>query len=169
MFDAHSFALGFVACFVLVAMLFAAIVFLWIRSGENPDPLPLAYLRVRVGLSSYIEGFFLMRLTNEQRVLVTVVALTVAGNPAPIDGDVIFGSSDGSVADIDRVDSTSAYVRAVGPGAAQITASFDADLGEGVRTIELSGAIEVVPAEAERGELQFGEPELIPAEGGVSA
>ncbi len=103
------------------------------------------------------------RLNTEQRVLVTAIALTLGGVEAPIDGSVSFTSSDESVARIDIVSANSAYVTAIGPGGAQIVASFDADLGEGVRTIELSGAIEVVPAEAERGELRFGEPELIPA------
>jgi hypothetical protein len=158
-----SFSAGFVACLLVIGASFCFTVFLWLHAEESdPELLPGAYLRISLGPNSYIQGIHHMRLTNEQRVLVTAVALTAGGHPAPIDGEVIFGTSDAGVADIERVDATSAYVTAVGEGAAQITASFDADLGEGVRTIELSGAIEVVAAEAERGEIQFGEPELIP-------
>jgi len=152
-------------CFLLILIVAALVLYayFWIRA-EDPDThlRPLAFLRVGLGPNHYFEGVTLMRLTNEQRVLITAIAVTAAGNPAPIDGAVTFTSSDETVARVDVVDATSAYVTAVGPGASQVLASFDADLGEGVRTIELSGAIEVVPAEAERGEIQFGEPELIP-------
>ena len=158
-----SFLAGFVICLVMLGAGFCLVVFLWLDAEEsNPEPAPGCYLRIGLGPNSYIEGIQLMRLTNEQRVLVTAIALTAAGNPAPIDGEVSFTTSDDGVASIERVDANSAYVTAVAEGAAQITASFDADLGDGVRTIELSGAIEVVPAEAERGEIQFGEPELNP-------
>lgn len=158
---ATAFASGFIVCVLMFAAAFAIFFFLWLRSEDSPTE-PLAFFRVVLGPKSYIEGVEKMRLTTEQRTLLTVVALTAAGNPAAIDGDVSFSTSDESVARIDVIDATNAYVTAVGPGAAQIFATFDADLGEGVRTIELSGAIEVVPAEAERGELVFGEPELIP-------
>ncbi len=100
------------------------------------------------------------RITNEQRVLVTVAPKTAAGNPAPIDGAVIFRSSDPAVAVVEPVDEGSAFVIAVAPGVAQITAAFDADLGEGVRNVTASGALEVVAAEAVTGEIVFGEPEL---------
>lgn len=158
-----SFALGFIVCLLFIGASFCFLVFLWLRSEATPEPMPTAMLRVRLGPSSYIEGFQLMRLTNEQRVLVTAIAMTAAGNPASIDGAVTFNSLDESVARIEPVDATSAYVVAVAEGSSQIFASFDADLGEGVRNIELSGVIEVVPAEAERGEIQFGTPELTPA------
>jgi len=100
------------------------------------------------------------RITNEQRVLVTVAPKTAAGNPASIDGAVIFRSSDADVAAVEPVDDTSALVIAGIPGVAQITATFDADLGEGVRNVTASGALEVVAAEAVTGESVFGEPEL---------
>ena len=97
-----------------------------------------------------------MRLTNEQQVQATVKPQTAAGNPAPIDGAVSYNSSNTDAASIDE----SGLIIATGVGIAQITASFDADLGEGVRTIELSGVIEVVAAEATTGVLEFGEPTL---------
>jgi hypothetical protein len=161
---------GFVFCLLSVGLALAAYVFLWLRSQVLPaDPTPRFALGFDFG-THVIEGIDLMsRINTEQRVLVSVNPLTVAGNPAAIDGDVVFLSSDESVARVDSVSATSAYVTAVGPGAAQIFVSFDADLGEGVRTIELSGAIEVVPAEAARGEIVFGDPELIPAQEGAGS
>lgn len=102
------------------------------------------------------------RLTTEQRVRVTVLPLTAAGNPAQIDGNVLFSSGDEVIASVESIDATSAYVTARGLGATQILASFDADLGEGVRTLVFTGAVEVVGAEAESAEIVFGNPELIP-------
>ncbi len=102
------------------------------------------------------------RITTEQRVSVRVLPLTAAGNPAQIDGEVLFTSSDEAVATVERIDATSAFVTAAGLGAAQIVATFDADLGDGVRAITSTGAIEVVGAEAETAEIVFGVPELIP-------
>lgn len=103
------------------------------------------------------------RITNEQQVSISVVAKTAAGKVAAIDGDVVFTSSDDAVATVVSTGSNTALVKAVGPGASQIVATFDADLDEGeVREIVLSGAVEVVPAEAEQGEIVFGTPELQP-------
>lgn len=102
------------------------------------------------------------RITTEQQVRVEVRPLTAAGNPAPIDGNVVWATSDDTVADFEPIDATSAMVRAVGPGVALIGAAFDADLGDGVRSIQASGALEVVTAEAVVGQIVFGEPELIP-------
>jgi len=100
------------------------------------------------------------RITNEQKVKISVAPKTAAGNPAPIDGDVEFASDNPDVAVVERIDATSAYVLAVGAGAALISASFDADMGEGVRAVTATGALEVVAAEAETAEITFGEPEL---------
>lgn len=102
------------------------------------------------------------RITTEQRVKVEVRPLTAAGRPARIDGEVEFSSSDERVATVQRIDALSAWVVSAGPGAAQIMAVFDADLGDGVRPVEMSGALEVVEAEAVRGEIVFGTPELKP-------
>lgn len=118
-------------------------------------------LRIQLATDTWIEGERLMaRITNEQKVKITVVPTTAAGHPAPIDGEVEFLSDNVDVAVVERIDATSAYVLAVAPGAALISASFDADLGEGVRTVTATGALEVVAAEAETAEITFGEPEL---------
>lgn len=129
---------------------------------------PPAAQRVRWRISgstpnTYFEGESMSgRITTEQRVSVTVNPLTAGGNIAPIDGVVAFSSSDLSVAFVEALGDHSALVTAVGLGVAQITAEFDADLGEGVRTIVATGAIEVVAAEAVSAEIVFGTPEVIP-------
>lgn len=99
------------------------------------------------------------RITTEQKVRVTVQPLTASGKPAKIDGSVKFTSSDEAVASVTAENATSATVVAVAEGAAQIVATFDADLGEGVREITASGALEVVSPEAESAEIVFGTPE----------
>ena len=44
----------------------------------------------------------------------------------------------------------------------QIAAVFDADLGEGVRSVTASGALEVVAAEAVTGDIVFGTAKITP-------
>lgn len=103
------------------------------------------------------------RITTEEQVTVTIAPKTAAGRDARIDGAVEWTSSDPNVATVQSTGPLSAVVRSVGAGVAQILATFDADLGEGVRPVEMSGALEVVEAEAVRGEIVFGTPELKPA------
>jgi hypothetical protein len=121
---------------------------------------PRARLRFWTGPQSFIEGDKLVaRISTEQKVKVTVAPKTAGGHDAPIDGGVSFISDNPDVAVIEVIDTLSAYVLAVAPGAALITAEFDADLGEGVRAITATGALEVVAAEAETAEIVFGDAE----------
>lgn len=131
------------------------------NAGETPPPRRRsARLRVWLSSASYIEGDNLvMRITNEQKVKVTVAPKTAGGHDAPIDGAVTFTVDDPSVATVQPIDDTSAYIVGVAPGAALVSASFDADLGEGVRTITATGALEVAAAEAETAEIVFGAAE----------
>jgi hypothetical protein len=117
--------------------------------------------RWRFGNQTFVEGH-MARITNEQQVSVEVRPLTQAGRPARIDGAVEWSSSDESVATVTSTGPMSALVVSVGPGVAQISAVFDADLGEGVRPVEMTGALEVVEAEAVTAEIVFGAPELKP-------
>jgi hypothetical protein len=118
--------------------------------------------RWATGIQSFIEGK-MARLTNEQQVSVTVAPKTAAGRPASIDGNVAWSSSDEAVCTVASSGPLTGLVVAVAPGVAQITAVFDADLDVGeTREITMSGAVEVVAAEAETGEIVFGTPELTP-------
>lgn len=132
------------------------------RCRKPIKPRKRFVFRWATGIQSYVEGL-MARITNEQQVAVSVAPKTAAGRPAVIDGDVAFASSDPTVATVESTGQLTGLVRAVGPGVAQITAVFDADLDVGeVREITMSGAVEVVAAEAETAEIVFGEPELTP-------
>jgi hypothetical protein len=118
--------------------------------------------RWATGTQSFVEGL-MARITNEQQVSATVAPKTAAGRPATIDGAVAWSSSDPAVATVESTGPLTGLVKAVAPGVAQIFAVFDADLDVGeVREITLTGAIEVVAAEAQTAEILFGEPELTP-------
>ena len=84
------------------------------------------------------------------------------GNPAPVEaGSVNFSSSDEGVFRIERLDNEKQVkVVAVGAGVAQLNYSADADLGDGVVTIEGFTGVEVLPAQAVGfSGLSFGEPQ----------
>lgn len=101
-------------------------------------------------------------LTNEQKVLIAINPRTAAGNPAPLDGNPMFTSSDESVITIEPTDDPNrVFVVAQAAGSATMNASADADMDEGeVRT--LTGSIDFVVDQAEASDLGFvaGEPEL---------
>jgi hypothetical protein len=88
------------------------------------------------------------------------------GNPATIDGDVAWVSSDETLVEVevDDTDSTKCRAIPVGPlGQVQITATVDADIGEGVRELITICDIKVVGGEAVAGSIQpVGEPEQMP-------
>ena len=120
--------------------------------------------RIKTGRQSFIEGKK-MRITNEQEFDIELAPLTAAGRPANVDGSAVFTSSDETLCTVIQTGPLTATVRAVpnAPmGAAQVVAKVDADLGEGVREIVGSLAVEVVPAEAETVELKAGPARLTP-------
>ena len=76
------------------------------------------------------------------------------GNPAQIDGNPIWVSSDESIAhiDVDQLDATIVTVIPQGAlGQVQVTATADADLGTGVRNLITVADITVVSGEAVAG------------------
>ncbi|MBR0753514.1 hypothetical protein JQ604_15100 [Bradyrhizobium jicamae] len=101
-------------------------------------------------------------LPVDHSVLMQVSYVDARGNPATIDGDVAWASSDEAIASVqvDLQDST--ICRAVpmgGMGQVQITATCDADLGEGTRELITICDIQVVGGEAVAGSIQpLGEP-----------
>lgn len=99
-----------------------------------------------------------MRITVEQQLTGTIVPKTRLGQIAQIDGDVEFSSSDPSVCTVEATGPMSVKVTPVAPGVCQVFAAFDADLGEGVRPVEMSDAIEVVAAEAVTGTITWDPP-----------
>ena len=94
-------------------------------------------------------------LPVDHTVLMQVSYVDARGNPATIDGDVSWESSDASIVTRRpsiRADSTICRAVPVGSiGQAQVTATCDADLGEGVRELITLCDIEVVGGEAVAG------------------
>lgn len=79
---------------------------------------------------------FEISLTTEQKVLIHAAPMTEAGNPAVIDGAVLFSIDQGTCT-IEPNDATSAYiVSGSSPGDSTVRITCDADIGAGVVTIE---------------------------------
>jgi hypothetical protein len=113
-----------------------------------------------------LEGTHVMyTLPVDHRVNMQVSYTDAHGNAATIDGEVSWESSDESIAMVqpDAADSTKCRVTPVGSvGQVQITATCDADLGDGVQELITTCDIEVVGGEAVAGSIQpVGEPEQI--------
>jgi hypothetical protein len=92
-------------------------------------------------------------LPNTHEVQVQVAYVDAKGNPATIDGDVTWGSSDNNIATVTvDADTTRCKVTpAANIGNVQITATADADLGEGTRELITTMDVTVVAGEAVAG------------------
>lgn len=107
------------------------------------------------------------KLATGMQVGVQVSYVDAKGHPATVDGEVEWSSSDESIVhvEVDPADSTRATVVGVGDnvGIAQVTATADADLGQGVRQILTTSDVEVVAGEAIAGTIQItGEATPVP-------
>jgi len=105
-------------------------------------------------------------LPNDHFVDVQVAWTDAKGNPAQVDGPTSWNTSDQNIAgvDADGTDSTKARVT---PGAnignAQVSASADADLGQGVTTITCLMDVTVVAGQAVAGTITpAGPPQPLP-------
>jgi hypothetical protein len=103
-------------------------------------------------------------LASGTQVHLKVSYVDAAGNPAVVDGDVAWSSSDEAVATVTMEGVDSALVKAVGPtGQVQITATADADLGTGTREIVTPMDLTVAAGEAVAGTIApVGPAEPIP-------
>lgn len=83
------------------------------------------------------EGVTSINMTNSQKATASIQPVDKKGQPAPIDGVPTWASSDETIVTVTpAADGLSAEVRAVGPlGTAKVTATGDADLGEGTKPI----------------------------------
>jgi hypothetical protein len=104
-------------------------------------------------------------LPVDMLVVVQVGYVDAHNNPAKVDGDVVWATSDGNIVSItpDQRDSTICTLTAVGAtGLAQVTATADADLGEGTREIITTLDVSVVPGEAIAGTIKvIAEPQPV--------
>jgi autotransporter translocation and assembly factor TamB len=93
-----------------------------------------------------------LSMKSTQRATGKVQPIDIKGNPAQVEaGTVEYTIDDPSLVEVieDPDDETKFTVRALGPvGVTQLTIRADADLGEGVTTIETFAAIEITPAGA---------------------
>lgn len=105
-------------------------------------------------------------LPADREVLVKVSYVDANGNPATVDGDPQWASSDEAIV-IVIPNTTNAFECTVRPGAevgqAQVSATVDADLGEGVRSLVTLMDVTVVGGEAVAGFIEpVGEAGPIP-------
>jgi hypothetical protein len=135
---------------------------------EVPAPA-LGHAQITIKFDHFIitaEGSHVMyTLPVDHSVLMQVSYVDARGNPATIDGEVTWESSDASIITVlvDPTDSSICRATPVGSvGQAQVTATCDADLGDGVRELITLCDIEVVGGEAVAGTIQpVGEPSPI--------
>src|SRR4029077_19895488 len=101
----------------------------------------------------------------DHTVLMQIAYVDAKDNPATIDNDVSWQSSDTSIVTVtvDTSDSTTCRITPAGAvGQVQVTATCDADLGDGVRNLVTLCDIDVVGGEAVAGTIQpVGAPEPI--------
>lgn len=100
-----------------------------------------------------------IQITDEQKVLVTLAPKTQSGKDATLDGDASFTVESGDATVEPQPGGLSAYIVSGAQGPSSIKVSADADLGEGVRTIEDTINLTVVGAEATNLGLVVGSPE----------
>ena len=105
-------------------------------------------------------------LPNDRQIIVAVSYVDAHENPAQVDGEVVWASSDETVLSVlpNPSDAQQCTIRPVGPAkAAQVTATADADLGTGVKTITTLMDITVLAGEAVAGTIApVGDPQPIP-------
>ncbi len=89
---------------------------------------------------------------------------TADNKPARVDGSPVWAVSNPDVAELETTLSDfSVRVIAKAPGTCEVTATADADLGEGFRAMVLTAAFTVPEPEATTGSLVIGEEEVPPA------
>lgn len=96
-------------------------------------------------------------LPANHQVEVQVKYVDDDGNPATVDGDVVWATSDEHIAtvEVDAENSTKATIsQAHSVGAVQITATADADLGQGTRELVTLMDVTVIPGEAVAGNIE---------------
>lgn len=135
---------------------------------HQPAPQP-----IRCVVSSTIDGFTISgagdmtyTLPDDKMVDVKITYVDSHGHPASVDGAVAWTSSDDQIVTVVATDGDNTQAR-ITPGAnlgqAQITATVDADLGEGVRELITTLDVTVVGGEAVTGTIEpVGEPQPIP-------
>lgn len=100
-------------------------------------------------------------LQNDMQVLLQVQFQDVDGNPAKVDGDPVWSSSDDLVASITPAAGNPflATLLGTGMGNAQVIVEADADTGDGVRSLVCTLDVTIIAGEAVGGVISpAGEP-----------
>jgi hypothetical protein len=123
-----------------------------------PPPEIVAFLTVTCDrFTIKAKGDIMYTLSVDNLVKMQVSYVDAGGNPAKVDGPVQWVSSDTNLVTVtvDSQDSTIVMVTPVGKlGQVQVTATADADLGTGVRSLITTADIDVVAGEAVAGTIQ---------------
>lgn len=87
--------------------------------------------------------------TKEEKIPLSLQPVTAAGNPAAVDGIPVWEITEGDATVEVAPDGLSAFIVSGSTiGTAKYRVSADADLGEGVRTIEIVGDYTITDAGA---------------------
>ena len=130
----------------------------------KPDSKPKVHFDFEVGPATLKERRQMplaISISNEQKVTVTVTPKTNAGKPAKLDGAPTWTVVSGDSTVVPATDGLSAsLVSADNPGDTTYLVEADADLGEGVETIQDTITLTVIGANAANLGLSAGQPEL---------
>lgn len=109
-----------------------------------------------------IASMLTFQITTEQKIKVALEPKTAAGNPAPVDGAPAWSVISGDATVEPAEDGLSAYlISSDTPSTSEIRVSADADIGEGIETIEDVIILQTVSAKATKlGLMSVGVPEL---------
>ena len=100
-------------------------------------------------------------LTNEQKVKVTLNPTTAAGHPAKIDGKPVWTVPSGGVSlDVAEDGLSASIISSDEPGTSTVLIEADADLGEGIETVQAHLDVTVIGAKASNLGVTVSEPEL---------
>lgn len=138
-----------------------------ISIDDEPETRPGAFITLHHdGLTLTARGEDMAyKLANDHTVALQVSYVDSKGNPAAVDGEVTWDTSNESIVAVQPVDQDSTMVKLMPGdqlGLAQISATADADLGDGVREIITVMDVEIVAGEAVAGTIApVGEPEPI--------
>jgi hypothetical protein len=123
--------------------------------AREPEQLIYSVLTLwYAAFKATFKGDVMYTLPVDHTVQMKVSYVDAGNNPAVVDGPVVWSSSDDALATVlaDSADSSLVTVTPVGPiGQVQITATADADLGTGVRSLVTISDITLVAGEAVAG------------------
>ncbi len=149
------------AAFIGAAAMLVLVILIVLITRPETTPLQSGLL-FQVEFNNLKFSISTMELKNTQFVTGTLKAVDAKGDEAQIqEGSVTVSSSNEEVVTVEKDpdDEKKIKVTAQRAGAAIVTVSADADLGEGVTTISAEVAINVTPSEAVGFGIQFDEPQ----------